>query len=314
MRAAFVRAICELAEQDERILLLTGDLGFMALEPFAERFPRRFFNVGVAEQNMLGMATGLAEAGFVPFVYSIVTFATLRSMEFIRNGPVLHQLPVRIVGIGGGFEYAHAGPTHHGLEDIGALRSLPGLVLVAPADHLQAATAIRATWEMPGPVYYRLGKDDQTIVENLEGKFDIDEVEIVNEGSDLCILVMGSITNEALAAARLLEGRGVRVTVGVVSTLQPAPIRSLTSLLARFGTALTVEAHSINGGLGSVVSEVVAECGLPCRIVRCGTSLPYGGTSGSQTYLWQKHGLARTALMTRALQAMDHVRELRRAG
>src|SRR5919107_1896887 len=104
MRAAFAATLTELAERDERILLLTGDLGFMALEPFSRRFPDRFFNVGVAEQNMVGLATGLAEAGFIPFVYSIVTFASLRPYEFIRNGPILHQLPVRIVGIGGGFE------------------------------------------------------------------------------------------------------------------------------------------------------------------------------------------------------------------
>src|SRR3954468_1576453 len=121
MRGAFATTLTELAARDRRIVLLTGDLGYMALEPFAEQHPDRFFNVGVAEQNMVGLATGLAEAGFVPFVYSIVTFATLRPYEFIRNGPVLHGLPVRVVGVGGGFEYGHAGPTHHGLEDVGVL-------------------------------------------------------------------------------------------------------------------------------------------------------------------------------------------------
>src|SRR3972149_3095847 len=111
MRIAFTKTLAELAEQDPRILLLTGDLGYMALEPFSERFPDRFFNVGVAEQNMVGLATGLAEAGFIPFLYSIVTFASLRPYEFIRNGPILHRLPVRIAGVGGGFEYGHNGPT-----------------------------------------------------------------------------------------------------------------------------------------------------------------------------------------------------------
>src|ERR687884_1315702 len=105
MRKAFVQALVELAAQDSRILLLTGDLGYMALEPFAERFPGRFFNVGVAEQNLVGLATGLAEAGFVPFLYSIAPFASLRPYEFLRNGPVLHRLPVRVVGVGGGFDY-----------------------------------------------------------------------------------------------------------------------------------------------------------------------------------------------------------------
>ena len=139
MRAAFATTLAELAERDQRILLLTGDLGYRALEPFSERFPRRFFNVGVAEQNMVGLATGLAECGFVPFVYSIATFASLRAYEFIRNGPVAHGLRVRIVGVGGGFDYGSAGPTHHGLEDVGVLRLQPGLTVVAPADCEQTA-------------------------------------------------------------------------------------------------------------------------------------------------------------------------------
>ncbi|HMV46813.1 MAG TPA: 1-deoxy-D-xylulose-5-phosphate synthase, partial [Blastocatellia bacterium] len=146
MRAAFTETIVELAERDPRILLLTGDLGYCALEPFAEKFPDRFFNCGVAEQNMVGVATGLAEAGYIPFVYSIATFASLRTYEFIRNGPILHHLPVRIVGVGGGFEYGTAGPTHYGLEDAGVMRLQPGLTVISPADHQQTRTAMLATW------------------------------------------------------------------------------------------------------------------------------------------------------------------------
>src|SRR5580658_5156121 len=118
MRKMFVETLVNLAEQDERVMLLTGDLGFGVVEPFMSKFPKRFINVGVAEQNMVGVATGLAESGFIPFVYSIVTFATLRPYEFIRNGPILHQFPVRIVGVGGGMEYGHNGASHYGLEDI----------------------------------------------------------------------------------------------------------------------------------------------------------------------------------------------------
>src|SRR5436190_6270039 len=122
-----------LADRDQRVLLLTGDLGFSVVEPFAERFRDRFFNVGVSEQNLIGLATGLAESGFIPFVYSIATFATLRPYEFIRNGPVLQGLQVRVLGIGGGFEYGHAGMSHHALEDLGILRLQPGLMVFAPA-------------------------------------------------------------------------------------------------------------------------------------------------------------------------------------
>src|SRR3989344_1045348 len=125
MRKILIETLCELARQDERIVLLTGDLGYTVVEPFQEAFPERFYNMGVAEQNMMGVATGLAEAGYIPFVYSIVTFATLRAYEFIRNGPVWHNLPVRILGIGGGLEYGTLGLTHYGLEDIGMMRLQP---------------------------------------------------------------------------------------------------------------------------------------------------------------------------------------------
>src|SRR6266516_2483950 len=122
MRGAFTKAVTELAQRDPRIVLLTGDLGYMALEPFADAFPDRFFNVGVAEQNMIGLATGLAEAGFIPFAYSIATFATMRPYEFLRDGPILHELPVRLVGVGGGLDYGHNGVTHYALEDVALMR------------------------------------------------------------------------------------------------------------------------------------------------------------------------------------------------
>src|SRR2546422_6362625 len=141
MRGAFIRGLVEIADRDPRVLLVTGDLGFTVIEPFADRYPERFFNAGVSEQNMVGLATGLAEAGRIPFVYSIATFATLRPYEFIRNGPIAHHLPVRIVGIGGGFDYRTQGLTHHALEDIGVLRVQPGITIVAPADATQKASA-----------------------------------------------------------------------------------------------------------------------------------------------------------------------------
>src|SRR5262245_7628736 len=209
MRKAFVRTLIELAAVDKRILLLTGDLGFMALEPFVERYPDRFFNVGVAEQNMVGIATGLAEAGYVPFVYSIATFATLRPYEFIRNGPILHHLPVRIVGIGGGFEYGPQGTTHHALEDLGVLRVQPGMTIVAPADHAQLVSTMWATRDEKGPVYYRLGKDDVTTVPGLDGDFTPGRAETLREGRDIALITTGSIAVEAAAAAEQLEKSGV---------------------------------------------------------------------------------------------------------
>ncbi|HJZ76187.1 MAG TPA: transketolase C-terminal domain-containing protein [Vicinamibacterales bacterium] len=297
MRAAFRRTLVDLAANDPRIVLLTGDLGFTVLEPFAERFPARFFNVGVAEQDMIGIATGLAEAGYIPYVYSIATFAALRPYEFIRNGPVLHQLPVRIAGVGGGFEYGHAGPTHHGLEDIGVLRLQPGLTLVCPADWRQAAHAIIATSTVPGPVYYRLGKDDHTIVPGLDGRFRLGGVEIVKRGDDLLMLSSGAITVDAAGAARALAVGGIATTLAVVSSFNPSPDDDLARLLARFAVVTTIEAHYVTGGLGSLVAEIVAERGLRCRLVRVGVRDMPRGVSGSQGYLQQLHGISSASIV-----------------
>jgi transketolase len=307
MRGAFVRTITEMAASDPRIALLTGDLGFMALEPFAERFPERFFNAGVAEQNMIGMATGLAEAGFVPFAYSIVTFATLRPYEFIRNGAILHQLPVRIVGIGGGFEYGPAGPSHFGLEDVGVMRIQPGMTVIAPADAMQTRTALLATHHIPGPIYYRLGKDDKTIVPGLEGRFEHGRAQIIREGTDLLLITMGSIAVEAVAAAEELAIRGIEATVMVVATLNPAPVEDIAEVMARFPVALCVEAHYAVGGVGSLVAEVIAEQGIHSRIIRCAVKQTPSGLSGSQDYLYRINGLSRESLVETALHALEKV-------
>lgn len=307
MRGAFIKTLVTLAERDPRILLLTGDLGFMALEPFSERFPGRFFNVGVAEQNMVGLATGLAEAGFIPFVYSIVTFAVLRPYEFIRNGPIQHQFPVRIVGVGGGLEYGHNGVSHYGLEDVGVLRLQPGLTVIAPADHAQTRAALLATWDLPGPIYYRLGKDDKTTVPGLDGRFELGRVQVVREGADLLFITMGSVAVEVASAAEALAFRGISCTVAIVASVKPAPVDDLAALLACFPWALTVEAHYEVGGLGSLVSEIVAERGLNCRVVRRGVKSMPNGVTGSQHYLYHEHGLSRSALVETALQELNSI-------
>jgi transketolase len=309
MRVAFTRTLVELAERDPRIMLLTGDLGYMVLESFSERFPDRFFNVGVAEQNMVGLGTGLAEAGFIPFIYSIATFASLRPYEFIRNGPILHQFPVRIAGIGGGFEYGPNGLTHYGLEDVGVMRIQPGITVIAPADHEQARAAILATWDLPGPVYFRLGKDDKTTVPGLRGRFELGRAQLIREGTDLLMITMGSVAAEAAKAADALADRGVGCALMVIASLNPAPIEDLAKILVRFPLALTVEAHYPIGGVGSLVAEVIAERGIPCRTVRCAvTNLP-NGVSGSQDYLHRANRLSTEALVETALQELRRLRK-----
>lgn len=313
MRQAFARTLCRIAETDRRVMLLTADLGFMVLEEFADSYPDRFFNVGVAEANMIGLATGLASCGYIPFVYSIATFASMRGYEQIRNGPVFHNLPVRIVGVGGGFEYGHGGFTHHALEDLGISRIQPGLTVIAPADHLQATAALTESYTLPGPVYYRFGKRDDYVLPALEGRFRLGRVETVTYGNDLLIVTVGSISSEALAAAERLVALGIDATVAVVSSLRPAPVDDLKELLSRFPVALTVEEHYVDGGLGSLVCETVAESGAACRIIRCGVrEMP--GTCGGGSYLRDLSGLSADGIATTALAALNgRVRSLKKS-
>jgi len=302
MRRAFAETLADLAKRDPRILLLTGDLGFMALEPFSNAYPDRFFDMGVAEQNMVGVATGLAEAGFIPFTYSIVTFATLRPFEFIRNGPVAHKLPVRVVGIGGGFEYGTNGLSHYGVEDVGVLRTQPTLTIITPCDAAQTRTALAATWDLPGPVYFRLGKDDRIVVPGLNGRFELGRAQTVREGGDLLLIASGTGATEAVNAAKELAVAGIECTVLLVSSFNPGPQADVLAHVQRFDTVFTIESHYVTGGLGSWVAEVIAEAGVPCRLVRCGVKELPDSFSGSQAWLHERHGFSSSQIVRQALE------------
>jgi transketolase len=306
VRAAFAATLIELAEHDPRILLLTGDLGFAVLEPFAERFPERFFNVGVAEQNMVGLATGLAEAGHVAFTYSIATFASLRPYEFVRNGPALHELPVRLVGIGGAFDYGPNGISHYALEDVGVMRLQPNVTVVVPADAAQTAPALRALGGVAGPVYLRLGKQADP-VPGLDGRFRLGRAELIGEGTDVAVLVMGTVAGEGVRAAELLAVAGLDATVAVVSSFNPAPVGDVVALLETVPLAVTLEAHYATGGLGSFVAELVADRALPVRLIRCGVTGMPSGRVGSQRHLHAEHGLTAEAVAERSLAAIRTV-------
>ncbi len=292
MRKAFVETLCELAGKDERILLLTGDLGFNCIEPFVRDFPGRYFNTGVAEQNMLGLAVGLAEAGFIPFVYSIANFASMRPYEFIRNGAVLHRMPVRVVGTGGGFDYGTAGPTHYGLEDIGILRIQKDLTVVVPSDNGQVKTALRETWDVPGPVYYRISKESFEALEGLDARFHLGRACKLKNGRDCVLVVMGVMAREADAAARILAEKGVDAGLAVVSSFNPSPEEDLADILRASPLAVTVEDHYAVGGLHSFACETAARRGISCRIFPCAVKNSHGGAVGSRAFMNDLHGLS----------------------
>jgi transketolase len=306
MRNAFAQQMCELCERDEPVVLLTGDLGFNVFEEFAERFPERFINVGVAEQNMVGIATGLAEAGFIPFAYSIATFASMRPYEFVRNGALLHRLPIRIVGVGAGFDYGVNGITHYALEDVAVMRAQPEMTVIAPADREQAGAALRAIWDLPAPLYLRLAKGGQQ-VPGLGGRFRLGESELIREGDDLALVALGSSAVAAVEAAELLADRGLNASVAVTSTLRREADPELADLLSRVPLAITVEAAYRSGGLGSALAELAAERGAACRVVRCGVERMPHGVSGSQGYLEDAFGLSANRLVDTALRELSLV-------
>jgi transketolase len=304
MRSAFATGLLDLAAADERVALLTGDLGFAVLEPFAERFPERFWNCGVAEQNMVGVATGLAEAGYTPYVYSIATFASMRGYEFIRNGPILHELPVRIVGVGGGMDYGHNGVTHYALEDAGIMRVQPGIAVVAPADPQQARAALPAVQGLPGPVYLRLGKESAA-VPGLDGRFALGRAQRIGEPGDVALVALGGMASTAVETAEELRAGGIDAFTLVVSSLNPAPVEDLAEALADARLALSVEAHYVNGALGSLVAETIAERGLGCRLVRAGVRATPIGATGERPYLYERHGLSPARLGEAVTAALD---------
>lgn len=304
MRTALLETLIELAREDERVFLLTADLGWSVIEKFAEKYPDRFMNVGVAEANMAGIATGLAQTGYIPFIYSIATFTSMRCYEQIRNGPLLHQLPVRVVGIGGGFAYGHAGPTHYALEDLTIARTQPGMTVLIPADPAQTKTVIRATMSLKGPAYLRIGKGGNPAVAALGGRFSFGKPEVVKEGNALLLLACGGIIHETLAAAALLEKEGLAPAVAVAAHIPPNVTPELTALLRGFKSVVSIEEGYAAGGLGSWIAETIAQEGLSCRLKICGVKEPFAGESGSQNYMLAKHGLNGAGIAQAARQLL----------
>lgn len=303
MRREFVESLVNIAERDKRVVLLTGDLGFAVLEPFSERFPDRFFNAGVAEQNMVGMATGLAEAGLTPYVYSISTFASMRAYEFIRNGPVLHDLPVRVVGVGEGTDYSHNGITHYALEDVALMRAQPGLTLVNPASSGQVAPLMQAVQAVRGPVYIRLSKASCE-VPGLPDAFELGRAHVVGDGDDVAIVALGAMAAPAVVCAGLLAEHDVHASVIVVSSVNPPPVDDLIETLGQTKLAVSVEAHYVTGGVGSLVAEVIAENGLACRLIRTGATAAPVGLTGSADYMHDHLGISPRRLADRVLETL----------
>jgi len=307
MRNAFAAAITELAATDERIVLLSGDIGNRLFDTFRERFPTRFYNCGVAEANMTGMAAGLALSGLRPFTYTITPFATTRVIEQIRVDICYHDVPVVIVGTGSGLSYASLGPTHHSCEDVGILRCFPNLTVVCPADSAEVGPALEASLTLAGPAYIRLGKKGEPAVHASRPTFEVGKGIIMREGSDICLLGMGTATSIALAAADELASRGLSARVVSMHTVKPLDEALLADAFGRFRAVAVVEEHSVIGGLGSAVAEWLArrDGGHPPLVV-CGTPDAFISESGSQQWMREQCGLTGPAVAATILARLGN--------
>jgi transketolase len=262
VRDVFVSVLTELAPQHPELLLLTGDLGFGVLNDFIAHFPRQFLNVGVAEQNMSGLAAGLALEGHRVFTYSIGNFPTLRCLEQIRNDICYHDANVKIVCIGGGMSYGAVGFSHHATEDLAILRSLPGMLVLSPCDLWETAEATRHLLAHRGPAYLRLDKSAALATVRHDEIFRPGSIRTVREGSDVTLAATGGILGEALLAADTLAEQGIHCRVLSVHTIKPLDTDTLASAASGTGGIISIEEHTVDGGLGGAIAESLMEAGV----------------------------------------------------
>jgi transketolase len=308
VRDAFVRALTELAPQHPEIVLITGDLGFGVLDEFIGRFPRQFVNVGVAEQNMTGVAAGMALEGHTVFTYSIGNFPTLRCLEQIRNDVCYHKANVKVVCVGGGMSYGAVGMSHHATEDLAILRALPGLCVLSPGDLWEAAEATRYLVSYRGPAYLRLDKSAAPLTTTPGELFRPGCIRTVRQGSDVTLAATGGILAEAMLAATALEELGISCRVLSVHTVKPLDTLTLATAATETGGIVTLEEHAVDGGLGGAIAEALLDVGAhPGFFVRMGLRNTFSSVVGSQRYLREVYSLD-AATIIRNVTEQVHLR------
>ena len=308
MRDAFVASLMTLADHDPRIFLITGDLGFGVLDTFARTRPHQFLNAGVAEQNMTGIAAGLALDGRVVFTYSIANFPTLRPLEQIRNDAAYHDANVNVVAIGGGFSYGALGISHHATEDLAIMRALPGVTVVAPGDDWEAEQAVPALAAARGTTYLRLDKSSAGRTDRSRERFELGKARRLRDGDALTLVVAGGILGVALAAADELRDRfGVHCRVLSMHTIAPLDTDALLEAARDTGGVVTVEEHTVHGGLGGAVAETLLEAGVSPRLFhRIGLRAGFSSVVGSQDYLRSVYGLDQPAIVATVRRLLGH--------
>jgi transketolase len=293
-----------LAEADDRVALLTGDLGFGVVEKFGIKFPDRFWNCGVAEQSMIGIAAGLAKSGMRPFVYSIANFPTFRCLEQIRNDICYHNLPVTIVSIGAGLGYGTLGYTHHGIEDIAAMRSLPNISIYSPSDPIDVTQVLSRIDKNPAPTYLRLGKNGEPEIIEVTKNAIPGSVRELTSGSNLTILATGALTENCLRVAQQLRTQGFEIQVISVTQLEPLETKFLSANITST-KILVVEEHVKRGGFASALLETFNENGSTAQLHRLYVDEAKISETGTQEYLRGLSGLDKLGITKKCLEILQ---------
>lgn len=307
MRNAFADELTKLGNDDDRIVMLSGDIGNRLFDAFKDKHPHRFFNCGVAEANMTGLAAGLAMNGLRPVTYTIAPFVTTRCLEQIRTDVCYHNVPVTIVAVGAGLAYAGLGPTHHACEDIAFLRALPNMLVICPGDAWEVRAALRAVMQQDKPAYIRMGKKGEPKVhKGSVDRFEIGKAITMVDGDDVCLLSTGNMLPEAVEAGKLLGERGVSARVVSFHTVKPLDEAMLIEALERYKLVVTLEEHSLIGGFGSAVAEWAVDGGRDTRkLLRIGTPDLFFKESGEQEHAREQLGLSADHITERVMTRLS---------
>jgi len=301
MRNAYIKAVYDMAKEDKNILALVADNGAIVFDEFRRDFPEQFINFGISEANMVSAAAGLASCGKIPFAYTIAGFITMRAFEQVRNDVCLQKQNVKLVGVGGGMRYSALGPTHHATEDIAIMRVLPAMNIIVPASPREAYAATRYAAQIDEPVYIRLEATKEPEIYGEDYEFELGKGVVLQEGRDLTFIAAGSIIHDVLEVTRKLKEKGIQARVINMPSIKPIDKDIIVKAAQETGKIISVEEHSIIGGLGSAVGEVLLEKGCGNIIFKTiGVEDVFCKGYGSHSYVKNKNGLSMEKMLDTA--------------
>lgn len=270
MNSAYIGKLMEIAEKDHNVIHLLADSGTGYDEMFKRNFPDQIYNFGIAEENMVSAAAGMATVGKIPFVFTAGAFLAYRSLEFIRDDVCFQNLNVKIVGMGSGLSWSSLGPTHHTTEDISVLRAMPNLMILSPATPYQVSACVKEAYEHEGPVYIRIEMNHEKEYYSQDYSIDKNGIDVLQSGDDATLFVMGSILEEVMLAAEILKNNGICVRVVNIVRLKPFPDREVIDIMKNSDHVFSVEEHNIYGGLGSILAEIMSYNGIAKKVIPIG--------------------------------------------